>query len=196
MKNLCTTIFALIIIPAFCGSIYSQPPSFYVDDVLVVTDANATMIHRYVNQTVSWNGISNQKELSCLRSRLKETGIFRSVTTNLRPTSHNRFNLVVTARLRSQDYAPELNKVTIQGYESQIDSAEFWKGVQESQILNKKIIIANDFPALQNAIVNAMRRSFRVPQADESWFPVVTFRRASSKTIELVVKNRIKCGGS
>ena len=62
----------------------SGPRRFYIDDVSVITDTNATLVHSYVNETVTWNGLSNKQELECLRSQLRETGLFRSIQTRLK----------------------------------------------------------------------------------------------------------------
>jgi len=178
---------------AGCVICQSNTKVYYIDNISELTDVNAILLHGYSNAIISWNKASDEHELACLRSQLLRTSLFRVVRTELKPTSPDHYNLLVTAKLRYRKRTYSVHSVVVEGYSNEIDRKVFVDLVGKSGLLNRPISLTYDLPGFRTKMIGVMREAFRQAPIDDRWLPVLVFRALKNRQVRLILVKSLNC---
>jgi hypothetical protein len=165
----------------------SDSKTFYVEIVDVSAKYNATYILRYSHAIVPPDKLVTERDVSCLVSELKASGLFTDVQAKLMQKSRNTSKLLLTTTNQYQIKRFVISEITLDEL-PEVDNAKFQTKLNEKGIKPGTPLLKFYYETLEEKINEALREALPPNLVKDNMGSAwITIRPAGKRKVRLIV---------
>ncbi|MBK8809567.1 MAG: hypothetical protein IPN69_02415 [Acidobacteria bacterium] len=166
----------------------SRLDKFSVKQIFLETDPNPRFVWHYANTIISMPEESNDNEVSCLKTELMNTGLFKSIESRLEKSrTFDGYNLILSIKYKSADTTYAVSKIALDGFES-VNVSRFEELLASECLIGKSLNLKTGYRDFENRIIELLKKSISdEEERDEFEFPFFSLKLNENNNLEVMV---------
>ncbi|MFN6964752.1 MAG: hypothetical protein ACK4S4_13430 [Pyrinomonadaceae bacterium] len=161
--------------------------SFIVRHVVLETDPNPRFIRRIAEMGIPWSQVATRDDVNCIKERLKDTGLFRGISSRLHKLKDsNGYELVLTIEFESANPVYKLKKAEVEDLEG-VDNATLTNLLVSEGLMGQPLSLKTaDYAVFEERLLELLRKSIADDEQRE-WrkLPWLDLRLDTNKELEI-----------